>query len=118
MRSRELTRGWRPSRVETVNGAKVLAASMDNDFSLLPHGSFPVYTLSNESARACQSYCALIWPPVLTSGRPEAGPGVDQHALGVVARPPQLLPILLPRGRTRPAAYGQLWNIGPAGPHS
>ena len=74
-------------RAETVNGAAVLAASMDNDFSLLPHGSFPVYTLSNESSRACQSYCALIWPPVLTFGRPEAGPGVDQHALGVVVRP-------------------------------
>ena len=60
---------------------------MDNDFSLLPHGRFPVYTLSNESARACQGHCALIWPPVLTSGRPEAGPGVDQHALGVIVRP-------------------------------
>jgi predicted lipoprotein with Yx(FWY)xxD motif len=74
-------------RVETVNGAQVLAASMDNDFSLLPHGLFPVYTLSNESARACQGFCALIWPPVLTSGRPEAGAGVGQHALGVVVRP-------------------------------
>jgi predicted lipoprotein with Yx(FWY)xxD motif len=74
-------------RAETVNGATVLAASMDNDFSLLPHGSFPAYTLTNKSARACQRYCALIWPPVLTSGRPEAGPGVDQHALGVVVRP-------------------------------
>ena len=74
-------------RAETINGAQVLAASMDNDFSLLPHGSFPAYTLSNDSARACQSYCALIWPPVLTSGRPEAGPGVEQHALGVVVRP-------------------------------
>ena len=74
-------------RAETVNGVKVLAASMDNDFSGLPHGRFPVYTLSNESARACQRYCALIWPPVLTSGRPEAGTGVGQHALGVVVRP-------------------------------
>jgi predicted lipoprotein with Yx(FWY)xxD motif len=74
-------------RAETINGARVLAASMDNDFSLLPHGSFPVYTLSKENARACQRYCALIWPPVLTSGRPEAGPGVHQHALGVVVRP-------------------------------
>jgi predicted lipoprotein with Yx(FWY)xxD motif len=74
-------------RAETVNRATVLAASMDNDFSLLPHGNFPAYTLTNESARACQSYCALIWPPVLTGGRPEAGPGVDQHALGVIVRP-------------------------------
>ncbi|MFZ0919015.1 MAG: hypothetical protein WAN83_02895 [Candidatus Dormiibacterota bacterium] len=72
---------------ETVSGNEVLSASMDNDFSLLPHGSFPVYTLSSEGTQACQRYCALIWPPVLTSARPEAGPGVDQHALGVVVRP-------------------------------
>jgi predicted lipoprotein with Yx(FWY)xxD motif len=74
-------------RVETISGSEVLAASMDNDFSLLPHGSFPVYTLSHEDGQACHRYCALIWPPVLTSGRPDAGPGVDQHALGVVKRP-------------------------------
>ena len=78
--------GQLPMRVETVGGSKVLAASMDTHFSLLPHGSFPVYTLSNASGQACQRYCALIWPPVLTSGRPEAGKGVDQHALGVVVR--------------------------------
>jgi predicted lipoprotein with Yx(FWY)xxD motif len=73
-------------QVETVSGAEVLAASMDNDFSLLPHGSFPVYTLSKEDDHVCQRFCALVWPPVLTSGRPEAGPGVDQHALGFVER--------------------------------
>jgi predicted lipoprotein with Yx(FWY)xxD motif len=74
-------------RGETVSGSEVLAASMDNDFSLLPHGRFPVYTLSNEDGQACQRYCALIWQPVLTSGQPDAGPDVDQHALGVVVRP-------------------------------
>jgi predicted lipoprotein with Yx(FWY)xxD motif len=74
-------------RVESVSGNEVLSASMDNDFSLLPHGNFPVYTLSNDSAQACQRFCALIWPPVLTSAQPDAGKGVDQHALGVVVRP-------------------------------
>jgi predicted lipoprotein with Yx(FWY)xxD motif len=74
-------------RVETVSGSEVLAASMDNDFSLLPHGNFPAYTLSHENAQACERYCALIWQPVLTSGRPEAGEGVDQLALGTVVRP-------------------------------
>ena len=74
-------------RVETVSGSEVLAASMDNDFSLLPHGRFPVYTLSNENGQACQRFCALIWQPVLTSGRPEAGKGVDQEVLGFVVRP-------------------------------
>ena len=29
----------------------------------------------------------MYWPPVLTSKRPEAGPGVDQHALGIIVRP-------------------------------
>jgi predicted lipoprotein with Yx(FWY)xxD motif len=74
-------------RAETVSGTEVVAASMDNDFSLLPHGNFPVYTLSNDNGRACQGYCALIWPPVLTSGQPVARDGVSQHALGVVVRP-------------------------------
>jgi predicted lipoprotein with Yx(FWY)xxD motif len=74
-------------QAETVGGSEVLSASMDNDFSLLPQGDFPVYTLSNDNGQACERFCALIWSPVLTSGRPEAGSGVDAHALGVVVRP-------------------------------
>jgi len=31
--------------------------------------------------------CAAIWPPLLTSGRPIAGPGVDQSLLGGLRRP-------------------------------
>lgn len=69
--------------------ATVLAVSMNNDFSLFPHASFPAYTLSPDSGNesACPQLCALSWPPVLTSGRPEAGPGVDQRALGIIVRP-------------------------------
>ena len=26
----------------------------------------------------------MFWPPVLTSGWPQAGPGVDQFAIGVI----------------------------------
>jgi len=74
-------------RSETVKGSEVLAASMDNDFSLLPQGTFPVYTLSNRNGQSCEGFCALNWPPVLTSGTPEAGKGVEQRALGVVVRP-------------------------------
>src|ERR1019366_2258724 len=74
-------------RIETVSRSEVLSASMDNDFSLLPHGNFPVYTLSNNHGQACERFCALIWSPVLTSAQPDAGKGVDQHALGVVVRP-------------------------------
>jgi len=71
----------------------VLAVTMDHGFSLLDEGSFPVYTLSTDrhSGRTktrCQGQCAAVnWPPVLTSGRPQAGPGVDPHALGIIVRP-------------------------------
>jgi predicted lipoprotein with Yx(FWY)xxD motif len=67
----------------------VLAASMNDDFSVFPDASFPVYTLSTDSghASACQMQCAVFWTPVLTSKRPGAGPGVDEHALGIIVRP-------------------------------
>jgi predicted lipoprotein with Yx(FWY)xxD motif len=78
----------------------VLAARMNNDFEPFPNQPFPVYTLSryhgnwwgdlksHDSSRgsACQGTCAVSWPPVLTSGWPEAGAGVDQRALGVIVR--------------------------------
>jgi predicted lipoprotein with Yx(FWY)xxD motif len=83
----------------------VLAARMNNDFSVFPGASFPVYTLSRDHGHdwgdarghdmhrgrghvsACQGLCAVYWPPLLTSERPEAGPGVDEDALGVIVRP-------------------------------
>ena len=67
----------------------VLAAVMNPDFSGFPQASFPVYTLSRDHRKsACQAVCAAVyWPPVLTSGRPQAGPGVDRHALGTIVRP-------------------------------
>ena len=78
----------------------VLAATMNDDFSVFPDASFPVYTLSRDRRHeghgvrsrdrvhesVCQGQCAVYWPPVLTSERPEAGPGVDQHALGIIVR--------------------------------
>jgi len=68
----------------------VLAVQMDDDFSVFPNASFPVYALRTDRDHdsACQEICAAVpWPPVLTSNRPEAGPGVDQSALGIVVRP-------------------------------
>ncbi|HEY2200430.1 MAG TPA: hypothetical protein VGH56_00975 [Solirubrobacteraceae bacterium] len=79
----------------------VLAVTMNNDFSVFPDASFPVYSLSRHRGHAwgedrghdighhsaCNEQCAVYWPPVLTSQWPEAGPGVDQHALGIIVRP-------------------------------
>jgi predicted lipoprotein with Yx(FWY)xxD motif len=76
----------------------VLSVVMDHGFDFLPEGSFPVYTLGPAHGHGdgpggmgpgghCAALCAQYWPPVLTSEKPEAGTGVDQHALGTVRRP-------------------------------
>lgn len=79
--------------------ATVLAAGMDQDFSLTSGMfPFPVYTLRGGGrgplgpgpmghGGRCDALCSQYWPPVLTSGRPQAGAGVDPHALGTVMRP-------------------------------
>jgi hypothetical protein len=70
---------------------------MDQDFSLTSGTfPFPVYTLSGHGKGPlgpgpghngpCDALCSQYWPPVLTAGRPQAGAGVDQHALGTVMR--------------------------------
>jgi predicted lipoprotein with Yx(FWY)xxD motif len=85
----------------TGPNATVLAATMNNDFGVFPDASFPVYTSSRDRGHsrgdvsrhergydsACQGLCAVYWPPLLTSDRPVAGPGVAQHALGFIVRP-------------------------------
>jgi predicted lipoprotein with Yx(FWY)xxD motif len=67
----------------------VLAVSMNDTFSLFSGASFPVYTLSTDHGRtsACSALCALSWPPVLTSGKPELPPDIDKHDLGTITRP-------------------------------
>jgi predicted lipoprotein with Yx(FWY)xxD motif len=82
----------------TGQAQTVLAVTMNNDFTVFTNASFPVYALSPEADQqlgnwwggrvACSGICAAVpWPPVLTSSWPEAGPGVDQDALGIVGRP-------------------------------
>ena len=74
----------------------VLAVTMNNDFSALPRRELPRLHLEHgpwPRAGACQRpQCVRGCVPctghrVLTSEQPVAGPGVDQHALGIIVRP-------------------------------
>ena len=97
----------------------VLAATMNNDFSLFPDASFPVYTSSADSGHtsACQGECAAAhWAPVLTSQRAQAGPGVDQNALGIIVRPDGTHQVTY-KGRPLYLFYGDAYIAGlPYGP--
>ena len=70
----------------TGSDATVLAATINLDFdSLFPDAALPVYTSSTDTGNrsACQAACAAVyWPPLLTSGRPLAGPGVHRTRSG------------------------------------
>jgi predicted lipoprotein with Yx(FWY)xxD motif len=79
---------------DTGSDHTVLAARMNNDFHIFPNAPFPVYTLkmsmrgeARSAQRFCPGWCAVYWPPVLTSKQPKAGPGVNGHALGTIKRP-------------------------------
>lgn len=47
-----------------------------------------LYMLTSDPANqsTCVSKCATIWPPLLTTRRPMAGPGVNAQALGMLRR--------------------------------
>ncbi len=36
---------------------------------------------------SCSGSCTSVWPPLLTSGKPHAGSGINASLLGTIARP-------------------------------
>lgn len=75
----------------------ILSATLvgDNPPTMPGPRQFPVYTFSADSGHesSCTSanvvsgnVCSVIWPPVLTRGRPQATGGLDAHGLGIIVR--------------------------------
>ncbi|MGH8291217.1 MAG: hypothetical protein ACREV7_19815 [Steroidobacteraceae bacterium] len=103
----------------------VLAVLMNNDFSVFPNASFPVYTLSAKQGQeranrwgdgvACRGVCAAVpWPPVLTSKQPEAGPGIEPRALGTIVRPDGTRQVTY-KGKPLYLYYGDAYILGITG---
>jgi predicted lipoprotein with Yx(FWY)xxD motif len=44
------------------------------------------YTIDTARVSKCTGQCAIFWPPVLTKGKPKAGPGISQSHLGTLRR--------------------------------
>jgi predicted lipoprotein with Yx(FWY)xxD motif len=45
-----------------------------------------LFEKDKKSGSACYGQCARYWPPVLSTGKPVAGPGVNRSLLGLVTR--------------------------------
>lgn len=51
------------------------------------HRSLYLLTADPQKATSCTGPCAAIWPPLITTGRPAAGPGILEEGLGTLRRP-------------------------------
>ncbi len=71
-------------------GAEVdVAQSASLGSILVDSKGMTLYILTKDMANTstCTGGCATIWPPLLTSGKPTAGNGVDASLLGTTKRP-------------------------------
>jgi len=80
-----------PATIETEtlpDGSTAVAAEMYPN--AVPGGvAVTAYSYSRESKWdiECTGSCAVTWIPVLTTGTPQVGPGIDADDVGVVRRP-------------------------------
>lgn len=79
----------KPSPSPAATGEKIAAASNAKLGQILVDESgMTVYLFMADSGTAstCYTSCAAIWPPVLTTGTPQAGAGAQASLLGTTTR--------------------------------
>jgi predicted lipoprotein with Yx(FWY)xxD motif len=69
-----------PAMVNLASGA--LAAHLVDDKGMTLY----LFTKDSPSTTTCYDKCASAWPPLLTSGTPQAGSGVDASKFGTTTR--------------------------------
>ena len=71
-----------------AEGAKITVRGSEFGSMIWAPGRQAVYMFERDLAdeSRCYGRCAKAWPPVLTEGRPGAGPGVDQKLLATTRR--------------------------------
>jgi predicted lipoprotein with Yx(FWY)xxD motif len=71
-----------------TGGAKVVIAKTKLGNVLVDSKGITLYdfVLDKGTTSACYGACAALWPPLLTHGKPIAGPGVRASLLGTTKR--------------------------------
>ena len=74
--------------VPRVAGTMITSAGSDYGDILWGPNRQAIYIWEREPSITPQCYgdCAVAWPPVLTTGEPEAGAGIDGALLGTTTR--------------------------------
>src|SRR5690242_6732899 len=78
-----------PSPSAAATGIKLaIAADPKLGQILVDDKGMTVYLFVKDkgTASTCYGQCASFWPPVLTTGKPQAGTGVDASLLGTTTR--------------------------------
>jgi predicted lipoprotein with Yx(FWY)xxD motif len=72
----------------TAGGTKVDLARSSFGRILVDSRGITLYdfALDKHGSSACYGACAALWPPLLTKGKPVAGPGVRASLLGTTKR--------------------------------
>ena len=72
---------------ESSSGGPILAALGGTPMLSAPLATLYTFSADSATSSQCTGTCAVVWPPVLTSGPSIAGPGVDASKLGTIQRP-------------------------------
>ena len=78
-----------PSPSEAATGIKIAVADNAKYGKILVDDKgMTVYLFVKDTGTqsTCYTQCAVFWPPVLTTGKPQAGAGVDASLLGTTTR--------------------------------
>jgi predicted lipoprotein with Yx(FWY)xxD motif len=78
-----------PSPSPAATGTKIAVATNAKLGQILVDGNgMTVYLFVKDTGTAstCYTSCAAIWPPVVTTGAPQAGTGADASLLGTTTR--------------------------------
>src|SRR5690348_3841210 len=71
-----------------TSGARVMVARSSLGRILVDSKGITLYDFvqDNGTTSACYGACAALWPPLITKGKPVAGPGVRASLLGTTKR--------------------------------
>jgi predicted lipoprotein with Yx(FWY)xxD motif len=77
-----------PAGAATTSGARVVVAKSPLGRILVDSKGITLYDFVQDKGTksTCYGACAALWPPLITKGKPIAGPGVRASLLGTTKR--------------------------------